>query len=491
MSTEATRLVRDEGKAICQALRDEFYLNHSGQKSKTEITEILKTKRDLLEPEVFESIKEISSINDQDRTGKDLMLSFLAETVLLSKSSQVEEGILELESSSRFTIGKTKVPFRASKKALLTKSKEREIKEVEEKRESILSRLNELYLRQYAYYQRDSHDLGFSSYLNMYETTENHNSTELAENAKEFIRDTEYISRELLSWFLLKRMDLKLKDTSASNFFYLLNSFELKGPFSRINTHSLAQTILDDTKIVLPAKVMFDTEKRNGHIIGSIPYIMEPGLQMIISTNRMGSVWDYESFLQSFGRCLCYGFTNRDDYFEYTHLRDKPFLWTIADLFKNLIYEPTWLKKHLKFEAEDDFLKFIYLRRLMNLRVLCAKVIFETTLYHRQDDKKEMYTEIMQTATHCDASTQDYLFDIQPHLSSLDELKGTIMQTDLRTLLIDNYDEEWWRNKEASDFLVTLWETGGRISSSTLSQEYNLSESYISKLLETFETTLG
>lgn len=491
MSTEAIRLVRDEGKTICQAIRGEFYLNYSGQKKKSEITEIIKSKRDLLEPEFFESVKEASSNNEEDRSSTKLIQGFLAQTILLSKYSHIEDGIIEVEASSRFTVGKTKVPFRASRKALLTKSKGSEVKEINEKRDAILSKLNELYLRRYAYLQKDSHDLGYSNYLILYEQVEDHNPLELVEKAKEFVRDTEYISRELLSWFFQKRMDVSTKDATTSNLFYLLNSFELKELFPKINTHLLAQSILDEAEIVLPAKILFDTEKRDGHLIASIPYIMNPGVEMIISTNPIRSVSDYESFLASFGYCLCYGFTNRDDYFEFSHLRERTFLNVFSNLFKNLAYEPNWLNKHTKIDADDDFLKFLYLRRLIKLRILCAKVIYETALYQKHDDKKEMYREIMESATHCDASTQDYLHDIQPHLSSLDELKGNIIQTDLRTLLIDKYDQEWWRNREASDFLVSIWETGGRTTTAVLSQEYNFSANNITKLLKTFEEFLG
>ncbi len=491
MSTEAIRLVRKEGKDVCQALRKEFYLNFSGQKSKTKIKEIFKSSRDLIEPEVFQSLREDTSEAAQDANGTRLMAAFVAGAILLSKSAQIVDNLLEAQASSEFTIDKTRVPFRESIKLFLTKSKERQAKKIQENRGSVLTKLNEFYLRQYAYLQKDSHDLGFSNYLDLREFTDSLKSLELAEKAKELIRDTEYISKELLSWFMHKKMDLKLKDAGAHNLFFLLNSFELKDSFPKLNTHKIAQSILDETGINLPATLMFDTEKRRGHITGSIPYIIEPGARMLISTNLTRTVSDYESFLESFGYCLCYGFTNMDDYFEYTHLRENSFLSTFSALIKGLVYEPAWLKKHLKIEADNDFMKFLYLRRLMETRILCAKVIYEVALYQRQDDKKEMYREIMEIATHCKAPSQDYLFDIQPHLDSLDEFKGSLVQTILRAYLINNYDEQWWRNKETSDLLIKIWETGGRTSTNMLSQEYELGEHEITYLLKTFEEILG
>ena len=104
MSTETTRLIREEGQTLYRALRKEVYLNHSGQKSKTEITEIFKSFRDLLEPEIFQSLKNTTSNTPEEENGIKLMLGFLAEINLLGKSSQIEDGILDFEASSIFTV---------------------------------------------------------------------------------------------------------------------------------------------------------------------------------------------------------------------------------------------------------------------------------------------------------------------------------------------------------------------------------------------------
>ena len=491
MSKETIQFVREEGKKVYENLKKEFYLNHTGLKDKTDITEILKQFRDIFEPEIFLSLKDSTPKTEDESNGIKLMLSFLAEIILLSKSPQIEDGILDLEASSIFSTGKTKIPFRKSRAALLKKSKKQNTEDIEKKREAILSKLNQLYLRKYAYLQKDSHDLRYSSYLNLYEFTENHDSVHLVEKAKEFMRDTEYISRDLLSWFLLKRMDIELKDASVNDVYYLLNSFELKKSFPKLNPHSLAQDILDESGMLVLAKIMFDTEKRKGHINGSESYITNPGFEMLISTNIHGGISDYESFLESFGECLCYGFTNRDDNFEFAYLREKSFVRIFSILQKNLIFEPAWLKKHFRLEVENDFLKLMHLRRLIQTRILCAKVIFEVTIYQRQDDKSEMYREIMEIATHSKPNKYEYLYDIQPHLSSLDSFKASMSETKLRAFLLENYDEQWWREKGANDLLCKIWATGGRMSVSNLSDKCGFGDYSSKNLLQTFEEVLG
>ena len=122
MSKETIRHIRAEGEKAQKALSRELYLNYAGLKNKTDLTGILKSFQDLLEPEVFFSLREARAASEEEKNGTKLMLSFLARTILLSKTSQITDGILDLEASSIFSVGKTKIPFRSSKAALLKKS---------------------------------------------------------------------------------------------------------------------------------------------------------------------------------------------------------------------------------------------------------------------------------------------------------------------------------------------------------------------------------
>jgi len=272
--------------------------------------------------------------------------------------------------------------------------------------------------------------------------------------------------------------------------FYLINSFEL-GSLPKMDPLSLAKALLGETGLTPPAKIKFDSEKRKGHVTGSICYASNPGVEMLISTNLQGGISDYESFLESFGESLCYGFTERDDHFEYTYLREKSFLRIFSELFKNLIFEPVWIKNNLRQDTANDFLKFLYLRRLMLKRILSGKLIYEVGLYQTQEGKAEMYKEIMGTATHCKANEHDYLFDIQPHLSSADSFKASILEPRLRTYLIENFDEQWWRVKEAGEFLVKIWRTGGRTSVKNISEKYEFGDTDMTKMSQIFEEVLG
>ena len=127
----------------------------------------------------------------------------------------------------------------------------------------------------------------------------------------------------------------------------------------------------------------------------------------------------------------------------------------------------------------------------MRTRILCAKVIYEIGFYQNQGNKSEMFNEIMKIATHCKADTKSYFYDIQPHLGSLDSFKGSLIEAKLRRYMLENYDEQWWREDSAGEFLTCIWETGGRTSVATLSKKCGIGDLSISELLQTFEKALG
>ncbi|GIW48459.1 MAG: hypothetical protein KatS3mg078_2336 [Deltaproteobacteria bacterium] len=60
------------------------------------------------------------------------------------------------------------------------------------------------------------------------------------------LNDTEYLYRDLLRWFLKKKMALKLTELKAYDLHYLLNSFELRENFPQIELKPLAEAFLKE-----------------------------------------------------------------------------------------------------------------------------------------------------------------------------------------------------------------------------------------------------
>jgi oligoendopeptidase F len=126
--------------------------------------------------------------------------------------------------------------------------------------------------------------------------------SEIEEEAKVFLKDTEYAYRDLLKWFLLKRMELKLKDAKWYDLSYLFNGFELKSEFPKTELKTLARKCLDEMGKDVGESIKVDLSDRRGKISHSLCIPTEPPQNILLSVYTIGSVEDYESF---FGAWNC------------------------------------------------------------------------------------------------------------------------------------------------------------------------------------------
>jgi hypothetical protein len=198
--------------------------------------------------------------------------------------------------------------------------------------------------------------------------------------------------------------------------------------------------------------------------------------------------WQY---LGALGSALSYAFTEGDDDFEYRCLRDRAQTEIYSELFTNLIYERSWLKRYLGIDEDMDFYKFLFLRRLMKAREDAGRLIYGQRLYGGGDVNSlpDTYKEIMEEALQCEVNERDFLNTREP-LLSYSRFKARLIAPSLRNYLRENYDEEWWRLPEAGGYLRSIWSKGGRYTSRDIAESTGYDGS-TALIKETFERELG
>jgi hypothetical protein len=288
-------------------------------------------------------------------------------------------------------------------------------------------------------------------------------------------------------------MELKLKDAKSYDLDYLFNSFELRANFPKTDLRTITEGILGEMNVETGEKIKADVELRRGKT--SEPFCMpiEPPRSITFSIHPVGGVEDYESFFYSLGSALCYGQVEHDDDFEFKCLRESTTVEIYAYLFKNLIYQPKWLIKYLKAESHIDFIRFLYLRQLMKIRYYAGKLIYEMALHKDEDfkTKSDLYRQTLQNTLFCEYSGTHYLIDVKPYFYTASCLKGIIVEASFRNYLRENFDEQWWREKEAGDFIRKIWREGGRITSHEISKRLGVNPFDLSPLMASFREVLG
>jgi hypothetical protein len=497
MSRDIISEIRKKAEKFCKDLNEELYRNLSGLKRQSNLNSIYRSHPNLGQADLFFSVKDMSS-QDKDKVVEaqhavPLLLGFLARSFIGSKTAKMIDRILATEVRQEILVEQKSVHYRAAQAELKKEKKRTRREEIDKERKAIVLTLNPLFIELLHAIHDASAELGYSSYLTLCDELEGLKLHELKERAKLFLNDTEYIYRDLLGWFLQKRMELKLKDAKIHDLRYLLNSFELSASFPSTDLKSLAKTLLSEMNLENGKNAKPDLARRKGKVSEPFCLPIDPPYNTVFSMYPIGGVEDYESFFHGFGSALCYGYVADEDDFEFRYLRESAAVEIFGQLFENLIFQPKWIKRYVKSDTGSDFLRFLYLRQLMKIRYYSGKLIYEIALHEDQNfgSKSDSYKQLLQAATLSEHSDADYLVDCgKPFLFTAAYLKAIFVEPMLRSYLRERFDEQWWREREAGDFIRKVWQEGGRTTSQKISTRSGFEECDLTPLLRSFSEIL-
>lgn len=492
MSPETIRRIREEGSLLFSSVQRELYLNSAGFKHRTEFEKIFRSYDEFGDPGLFLSAKDGSEPESED-INVTLIRRFLAEYYLASVTAGLSDTILTFEAETKFTANGKEMPLRSGESKLLSESSKRKRDEIANGMNLAFDKLTPVIRRRLGVITESVEGLGFGNYVELTDDTDNSDTRKLLHEAGILLADTDYVSRDMLGWFFNKKTELELEDASVHDMEYLLNSAELKGFFPKTDFAAFSARTLGESGLNPGNNISLDAGKRKGKAAGAFCFTPNPPGEIVITTYPAGGVRDYELFFSSLGHALSFAFTDADDDFEIRIVRSKAQVRAYYELFGSLIYEPKWLKKYLRIDADADLMKFLYLRRLMSARLASARVIYEAELYENPDSGElpGIFKERMEKASHCKVNEHEHMRRNNAKPASFAELNGMLLEPSIRQFLQEKFDEEWWRVREAGDFLKDLWREGGRLTVKTLFHRAGIEEPAVGALIRSFERGLG
>ncbi|MGH7889258.1 MAG: hypothetical protein ACRENF_01755 [Thermodesulfobacteriota bacterium] len=490
MSKDTITEIRKNSEKLFRTLNYELYRNLAGLKRGSNLNSIFRSNPDFGETDLFFSVKDLLPKEDEIEAQDTvlLLLGFLARSFIRSKTAKFTDKIFAIKAGQEIWVETKNIAYRTARAEIKREPKRSRRDAIEKNRKDIVLKLNPLLIELIYTWHSASEELGFGSYTALCDEIDGLKLDQLEQKVSVFLDDTEYIYRDLLEWFLFKRMGLKLKGAKNYDLFYLLNSFELKTNFPQTDLKSLAGRILNEMDIKGGENLKADVESRKYKTSEAFCIPIEPPQDIVFSIYPIGGIEDYESFFHGLGSALFYGNGNREDDFEFRSLRESASVEIFAQLFESLVFEPKWIKRYLKSDLSGDFLKFLSLRRLMEIRYYCGQLIYEIALHKDQgfQNKADFYKQIFQTVTLCEHSESDYLIDLKPFFHTASWLKAAIIEHRLRNYLKETFDEQWWREKAVGDFLRNTWQEGGRITSNEISKRTGLEELNFDPLVRSF-----
>ena len=266
MSGYLERLTGNSGEKLLKQLSERLFREFAGRgKSGDGFAAIMRSCPDSGEGELFQSVWGSGPADDETAAGRNLAASFLARAFVLSRSAGAEDGIAGVTSET-FTYGGKSLSLKSLRGGLIRQPKRGERELAVKAAKPSLERLNTLLRKKLDAITEAAQALGFGDYGELAEKMSGPGVSDAAAAARAFLSDTEYASKDLLTWFLSKRMDLKPSRAEEHDLAYFFNSDELRGYFPTRDMLSFSRPILEALELVPEGGIAYDGERKPGKI---------------------------------------------------------------------------------------------------------------------------------------------------------------------------------------------------------------------------------
>jgi hypothetical protein len=201
-------------------------------------------------------------------------------------------------------------------------------------------------------------------------------------------------------------------------------------------------------------------------------YTKDRAVATCLETLRaQGGLHDYQAFLHEAGHALHYAGVDPSLPYAFRKLaRDHALTEIYSYILEAISKEPAWHERYFDLseeEAAENAEATVFLDAVL-FRRYTAKLQFELDFWSRFADDGGTpagYSERLTNGAGVFYREDNYLADMDAGFYSADYLRAWIRCAQLRKYLIGVAGEEWWRSREAGEFLRELFREGTKPSS--------------------------
>ncbi len=210
----------------------------------------------------------------------------------------------------------------------------------------------------------------------------------------------------------------------------------------------------------------------NEHLAIEIPDDIKVMYQEKDGANRYGKFFHEATHAQQFA------WTSRQIFPEFQRIGDAATREGFALLFESLLEDEKWLSDLLRFHESAVFRHRAATLRLFKLRRYAAKIQYEIELHANKLNSSagSRYVELLSEAVRVRYDETAHLRDVSEAFYAGDFLRANAFASQLREQLKIKFGSRWWTSRKAGDYLIDLWNTGGRYKIEELAKMIDLGD---------------
>jgi hypothetical protein len=229
----------------------------------------------------------------------------------------------------------------------------------------------------------------------------------------------------------------------------------------------LATTLALGFDMTAIPNIRLDTEDRPQKNPRACVIASNPPDVVHLITRAQGGLSDYQAFLHEAGHALHYaGVDPRLPYTFRSISRDHALTEIYSYIFEAVTREPEWHALHFGLsdaQAQENAEATVFLEALLYRRYT-AKLRYElgfwTAFAEERGNSERDYATLLTEATGIRYDPRAYLSDMDSGFYSADYLRAWIRSAQLRTFLLREVGQDWWRSEQTGDILRALFLEG-------------------------------
>ena len=459
--------IRECAERFDSAVEEETYRTRAGLKTRPQFRDLFDADPVLSGPDVIPSIeRRLAEADGEEERCLRYLLEWAARYHMRSSIARLDDEYWAWEASSALEHEGGALPLRQMARSVASEGDRSVRLEQEVGRSEMLEELLPMQIDRVARARDAMADLGYGNFVEAKERLCGFSVRDLADDMQRLLDDTRDAYYELLSYHLDRYLDVSADQADVTDRRWLSRMDWLDENFDRPRVIDRVHQDLREIGLLSEdgQGIERDFESRPLKRAGSFcAPIRIPG-RVIICLAPTGGRPDCASYLHELGLALHNVHTDPELLYEYRALGDSSVNEAIGILFYRLMQNRTWLQRVTGLEggALDDYVVLAEFLDLCRLRRNAAILRYELMVLDSSNtsDLSDTYVELLLDATGFRHDPRTYLEHVDPDLAITRVIRGDMLASVLETALRDQYDEDWYRNPSAGEFLESVFAAG-------------------------------
>lgn len=461
-------------------LHHDQYLFFSGQKAPLETHHLTAEYSDLFSLATRTELQQEldTATRDIDRAAIRLLLANANHARLTSSVRALTDEIAAYEARATIVWEGATILFPASAASLRAEPNPTRRHDLAARRAEVIKGCQDLRAERVETLHATARSLGAENYLTLYRQQRGVDYETLAAQLQTLLAQTDSAYVAALSSALRREAHVTLDEATSADlpYFQRLARFDPFFPawqlklayretFSGLGIFTYQQT-----------NVVIDDEPRPGKTTQSFHFPIRVPDEIKVLITAQDGARSYEAWLHETGHAQQFAWTSRQLYPEFQYGGDGAVREVFALLFAGLLGDARWLSEVLGQHESHEFRHLLAVQKLLLLRRSAAKLQYEIELHTGQltSTAGARYSELLTDAVRVRYDETEHLRDVEDGLVVADFLRAAAFEAQLREQLKTKFGSRWWSSRKAGDYLIDLWNTGGRYQAEEMAKMIDL-----------------